>query len=250
MLKNENLKKIALNLVLKNENTTPFDCLRKNIDIFLEDKDITISKLADEADLSVETLKTLLYGNVKSCKLSTAVALANALGVTVDELAGNMDKDTSKSLRTYETLPERSKMLVDWFINHQKFINEQHPNKKVVSVINPVCSENGNLKLTHDYGTYDISDIGDELYYKIYCGVKIPCNHYMPYYVKDDILLIANDREAKGTEKTVIIVDGNIVITDRRIENGRVKYYGARDGFFRSMESPKVQILGYVVKVV
>lgn len=250
MFKKEVLKNIALNLVLKKENQTYSDCLRENLDLFLEHKDITIAKLSEAADISMDTLKTILYGKGKTCTVSTAAALANVLGVTVDELIGNMNKGTSKSLRTYESLPDRSRMLVDWFIKYQKFIQTEHPDKKMITIINPECSDNGNLKLTHEYEPYDISNIGAEYEYKVFCGIKIPCNHYVPYYMKGDILLVANDRDAKPNEKSVVIVDGNILIISRKIENGEVKYYGARDGFLRPIESSKVQVLGYVVKVV
>lgn len=250
MFKNEILKTLALNLVSKKENETHFDCLRKNIFMYLDHKDITIYKLAEAANISVDTLKTLLYGSVKDCKLSTVIGLAKALNITVDELVGNMEKKTSESLRTYSNLPHRSQKLIQWFIEHEKFIHNEHPEKKIISVIHPTCSNNGNLKLNHDYEMYDISDIGSEYHYKIYVGVVIPCHHYMPHFLKGDLLLIANDREAKSNEQTVVIADGNVYITKRVIEDGQVKYYGTRDGYFRHLESQKIQVLGYVAKII
>lgn len=52
--------------------------LRKNIDLYASQKDITIRAIAEEADISLNTLNSILYGNVKDCKLSTIISLARA----------------------------------------------------------------------------------------------------------------------------------------------------------------------------
>lgn len=250
MLKKELLRNLSLNLVKKQPNETYVDCIRKNLDIYIQQRGVTISKLAEEADISMETLKTILYGKAKSCNVSTAAALANALGITIDELVGNMEKQTSLSLRTYQLLPDSSKKLIDWYIYHQHFIQTEHPAKRSVSIMLPLCSHTGNLKMTNEYETYDISHLDEEYYYRVFCGVKIPCHHYIPHFLKGDILLIANDRMAKNNEYTVIIVDGNVAVTYRKIEKGNVAYYGIRDNQFRSHDNPKIEILGYVAKVI
>jgi len=102
----------------------------------------------------------------------------------------------------------------------------------------------------NDYEILDISHLGDELIYKIFVGIKIPCLHYLPHYTEGDILLIANDRDAMKGENTVIMFNDNIVITNRIVENGVAKYYGLRDGKPRPIDPEHVQILGYVAKII
>ena len=72
----------------------------------------------------------------------------------------------------------------------------------------------------------------------------------MPHFTPNDILLIANDRNSIKGENTVIIVDDNIVITKRIIENGCVNYYGIRDNMLHATDLDSVQVVGYITKVI
>ena len=229
------------------------DILRKNIDFLMEKHDYTIKELADKADISFDSLKTFLYDkNAKDCKLSTAIKLAKVFNVTIVELAdtGTIDEQTLHLMQIYRELPSSSKAFVDWIVDYQKFVHEQHTDKRIINIMHPICVSNGNLKKTNDYEPLDISEIGSELLHRVFMGVKIPCGHYLPHYLKGDILLIANDREAIQGENTVIIINGNLVITRRVIENGQVKYYGVRDGVFRSKHADNVYVLGYIAHVI
>ena len=58
---------------------------RSNLDKFLQEREITYSNLAEEAGISFSTLKTLMASSGKDCNLSTAIKLAKALGITIDE---------------------------------------------------------------------------------------------------------------------------------------------------------------------
>jgi len=229
------------------------EILRKNVDSLMEKYDYTIKELAEKADISFDSLKTFLYDkNAKDCKLSTAIKLAKVFNVTIVELAGTgtIDDQTLHLMKVYRELPASSKAFVDWIVNYQKFTHEQHPHKRIINIMSPLCVSNGNLKKTNDYEPLDISEVGTELLHKVFMGIKIPCEHYLPHYLKGDILLIANDREAIQGENTVIIVNGNLVITRRVIENGQVKYYGVRDGVFRSKHADNIYVLGYIAHVI
>ena len=114
----------------------------------------------------------------------------------------------------------------------------------------PLCAGNGNMKLTNDYELMDITHLGDDLVYKIFLGIKIPCLHYLPHYTEGDVLLIANDRDAMKGENTVIMFHDNLVITNRIVENGVEHYYGLRDGKLRPTDSSHIQIIGYVAKII
>ena len=114
----------------------------------------------------------------------------------------------------------------------------------------PMCANSGNLKITNDYEVMDISHLDDELTYKIFLGIKIPCLHYLPHYTEGDVLLIANDRDAMKGENTIVEINGNLIITNRLVENGVVNYYGLRDKKFRGTASDSVDVLGYVAKVI
>ncbi|MBO5352607.1 MAG: helix-turn-helix transcriptional regulator [Lachnospiraceae bacterium] len=249
-MKNQNPKKSSEKLVEK--STRYIDVFRRNIDKLMEENDYTIKETAEIADISYDTLKTFLYDKeAKDCRLSTAVKLARAFHISIDELvgAGTIDDHSLNNMQIYRSLPKGSRSLIDWHLHNQKFIHEKHKNKKIVNIMLPVCANSGNLKITSDYEPLHIEHMDDELFHKVFIGIQIPCLHYLPHYTQGDILLLANDRDAMRGENTVVVVNDNLAITNRVIENGIVKYYGIRDGKFRIAEPDNVEVLGYVAKI-
>lgn len=250
-MKNQNLTTFEKNMVEK--STKYIDTFRKNIDMLMLEHDYTIKETAEIADISYDTLKTFLYDKeAKDCRLSTAVKLARAFHLSIDELvgAGTIKPAALEAMKAYRSLPEGSKHFIDWHIQNQKFIHEKHGSQKIINIMLPLCACNGNMKQTNDYEVMDISHLDGDLAYKIFLGIKIPCLHYLPYYTEGDVLLIANDRDAMKGENTVITFNDNIVITNRVIENGEVHYYGLRDGKLRPTNPEQLQVIGYVAKII
>lgn len=58
----------------------------------------------------------------------------------------------------------------------------------------------------------DISFVPEHLLYKIFMGVRIPCEHYMPTLGEGDILFLANDRNPVQNETIVVVNKGYIRI--------------------------------------
>ena len=226
---------------------------RHNIDREMEQRGWTIRETAEKSDMTFETLKNFLYDkDAKDCRLSTVIKFARAFDMSLDELVGmgTYSDDTLECISLYRKLPASSRSLVKWHLKDQSFNHTKHQGHRIISIMNPICSNNGNLKKTNDYDRLDIGELDKELMHKVFFGIRIPCDHYLPHYMKDDILLLANDRDAFKSENTVIIVNGNIVITKRVVENGVSKYYGIRDGLFRISEPDHVQVIGYIAKVI
>ena len=63
-MKDEKLRLLSLKLVSDNENY--MSAFRKNIDMYIGEKDITLRDISESADLSFDTLKTFVYGNGSS----------------------------------------------------------------------------------------------------------------------------------------------------------------------------------------
>lgn len=250
ILKRKNLKDFRINFTVNCENYMA--AFRKNIFAYVEDKEITLNQIAEAADIPYSTLKTFLYSDSKDCNLSTAVKLARAFGVSVDRLigAGTICQEVFDLEQAYFNLPKSSKSLIKWHINHEKAIHEQYMDSQVVSIMTPLCNGNGNMKPTSDYEVFDISNMGEELTHKLFFGIKIPCEHYLPHYTEGDVLLIANDRNAMKGEHSVIMVNDNILVTKRAIEEGVVKYYGLMDNRYRLIEHDGIQVVGYVAKTI
>lgn len=254
MLEKKSLRKLSKNLISNPDDY--MSSFRKNMFMYIDQKDISLAEIADAADISVSTLRSLVYGDAKDCHVSTIVALAKALNVSCDELlgAGTISPQTCESLQMVRQLPESFTHFVRWAI-HYHF--EKHMAGEVTSrsieVMSPICSDNGNLKTTNDFDIVDISDVSKEILPKVFMGVRIPCQHYVPDYFPGDILLIANDRSSKRREHVLVTVGEYMWIVDRReeFENGKKvdNFYSVRDS--RKRKSDEVGIvIGYVAGVI
>ena len=247
MLKKEKLKKISKNLSADRENF--MQAFHKNLFMYVDEKDITIKDISEAADVPFSTLNSFLYGNSKDMKLSTAVKLAHALDVSIDELVGaeTINEITRESISICRNLPENAVYLIRWYIRYIDSLNKRNePHRRYVSVMELECNHNGNLKMTTNYRHIDITDIGEEYRSKVFFGITMPCDNYMPIYSPYDILLIANDREPHINENSLLRIDGQLRIAKRKVENGSAKYYSIRDGKFRIDEKDVDEVIGYV----
>ena len=246
-MQNEKLKKMSLNLCAdKHDYMKSF---RKNVDMYISEKDITLREVAEIADMPFDTLKNFLYKDSVDCKLSTAVKLARAFNVSIDELIGaeTINEISRESIAMCRNLPDNALYLVRWYIRYIDSLNKKNePHRRYVSVMELECNANGNLKITTNYKHIDITDIDKEKRCKIFFGVTMPCDHYMPHYSPYDILLIANDRNPQCNENSLLRIDGFLHIAKRKIENGVAKYYSLRDGKFRINEDDVDEVVGYI----
>lgn len=64
------------------------DYFRKHIKEELKKNNLTLSKLSKEADLSEDTLRSLIYGKSTDVKLSTLSKIADVLNCSIDSLIG------------------------------------------------------------------------------------------------------------------------------------------------------------------
>lgn len=249
-MEREKLKKLSLKLTANRENY--MDSFRKNVDMYIREKDITIREVAETADIPFSTLNTFLYGDAKDCKLSTAVALARAFGVSIDELIGaeTISSLTRESIAIARNLPDNANYLIRWFIRHQDSLASEHRGKRIISVMKPICLMNGNLHPVNEFTPLDITHLGDNIRPKVFIGFQLPCEHYMPHYSPYDILLVANDRQPNLIENSVVINGGNLFIAKRKVENGIAKYYSIRDNKFRCNESDIDEVIGYIAGII
>lgn len=253
-MKNKNLKKLSLNLVSENENF--MDNLRHNLDMYVSQPDITIKDISESADIPFETLKGLIYGKRNDCNLSTAVKLAKAFGVSIDELTGanTLDPITKESVALCRNLPENSLYLVRWFVRRQAELYKENNTKgeKIISVVNPKCAH-GHLEMSNDIAPLCIDHLSDNVKAKVFIGLKLACDHYMPYYSPYDILLIAADRDAKEDEHCAIVYYNKIFITKKHLRqvNGECwyEYIGLNDKTFHVRENEIDIKIGYIVDV-
>lgn len=255
MLNAAELRSLSKNLI-----TDPDDYMssfRKNLFMYVDQKDISLAEIADDADISLSTLRSFLYGDSKDCHVSTVVKLARALNISCDELlgAGTISEQTCESLQLMRQLPESFTHFVRWATHyHYDKLTSGQVTQKAIEVMLPVCQEAGNLKMTNYFEVMDIGNLGDELRPKVFMGVKIPCTHFVPNYYPGDILLIANDRSNRRSENVLVSVGSYMWIVNRReeIENGHKveNYYSLRDNRKKKKGEETGIVIGYIADVI
>ncbi|MBP9996862.1 MAG: helix-turn-helix transcriptional regulator [Lachnospiraceae bacterium] len=255
MLEKKALRALSRNLKAEPDNY--MNCFRRNISMYIEQKEITLQEVAELADISLSTLKSFLYSDTKDCNLSMAVKLARVFKVSVDELVGcgTLSPQTCESLQTVRLLPESFTHFVRWSIHyHYSLLTSKKVTDKAIEVMNAVVGECGNLKMTNRMSVIDISELNDDIRPKVFMGIRIPSDMYAPEYFEGNILLLANDRVAMPSERVVVSGGGSMWILDCRDEkdaDGKKirNYYSIRDGKKRADEHTIESILGYIVKV-
>lgn len=246
----ELLKKLSLNLKSDKENW--MECFRGNVQMYVDEKDIRMSDIANKADLSVKTLDNFLHQKTKDCNLSTAVHICWALETSLDELVGaeTIKPEARMAMALYRNLPEHDQYLVRWFVNYLMSLNAEEENKSIYRSVMDIECINGNLKLNSVYHRANISEVPSEMRTKIFFGIKMPCDHYMPVYSPYETLLIANDRMPMHNEHCLIRVKKNVYIAKVRIENNEMKFYSIRDGKFRLNRDEIDEVVGYIATTI
>lgn len=254
MVKKSELRAMSKNLIAEPDNY--IHSFRKNLDMYIERKEITLAEVAEEADIPLATLKSFLYGNSKDCHLSTAVKLARVFSVSVDELVGcgTISPQTCESLQIVRTLPESFTHFVRWAIHyHYDMIHSYKVPMKSVEIMQAEVNEHGNMIMTNNMEIMDISFVDSELLPKIFIGIRIPSDLFEPLYFEGDILLIANDRNPRMSEHCIVGTPNAMWIVKRKEEmiDGKkcVNYYSIRDGKIRAPEIDARYVLGYVTYV-
>lgn len=227
---------------------------RQNIDYMMELHDMTLKELAEKADIPYGTLNTFLYDKeAKDCKLSTAIKISKVFGISVDELvgAGTIEPKSKESLAMARSMPDHVMYLIRSFIRHQyKMFSNLDPSSVHIPVLLPECV-NTRLRTTNVTKVMRIDHLSDSIKSKVVMGLQIPCEHYEPHYMPNDILLLAADRDGLNNEKCVIVYKGNYFIAIKKISivsgEKKVKYVSVLDGKNEVSRGEIEDKLGYVV---
>lgn len=256
MLDKKSLRQLSSKLSVRPDDyMTSF---RRNLSVYIDQKEITLQEVAELADISLSTLKSFLYGDSKDCSLSLAVKLARVFDISIDELigAGTLMPQTCDSLQTLRQMPESFTHFLRWEIHfHHNMLVTKRVEDKLIDVMIAKVNESGNMVNTNNMDVYDVSSLSDSLKPKVFMGIKIPNNMYNPEYYQGDILLLANDRSPFNGERVVICYGENMWILEcRQVTDSYGKtimnYYSIRDGKLRATNEQVQFIMGYIAKVV
>lgn len=222
---------------------------RNNIFMQMKCQNITLQGLADQADIPVSTLKSLLYGYAGDCHISTAIRISKVLNISVDELIGasTIAEPTCESLEILRSLPESFTHFVRWIIRFHRDMTYAHPEiKKAVEVMHLKCTDAGNLMVTSNLEFSDISHFAPDLRAKVFMGIIMPAVFYEPFYFQGDTIYIANDRAPREGEHVVVSIAGNIWILQAKRNHATTDYYSLRDARLFATADQVQSVIGYV----
>lgn len=239
---------------LKKSKTNYMSTIRNKVYDYMRTNSISIPSMAERCGIPLPTLNTFLYGQTISCKLENAIAIAKEMGISIDELAeaGTLPEITMQNIQTCRKLPQNSLYLVRWFINHQRtlYLQDEAVGKKIISVMQPITTNDGILKPTNNFRQIDISSQHEDTQAKVFIGLQLNCDFFMPIYSPYDVLLIANDRNPFPREHVVLLCKDCLFLAHQKIEQGKINYYGIRDGKFKCDSSMVDEFIGYVTGVI
>lgn len=249
-MENQNKENILLKLVSNEEDW--MDALRQNIGILRTFYGWSVRVLADKANISENTIQNILKNKTKDCEQSLTIKLAKTFNISVDELigAGTVKQTGKESMAIYRSLPESDQYLARWFVNYLMNLNCEEENKSLYRSVMDIECFNGNLKLNSIYHRADISEVPAEIRTKIFFGIKMPCDHYMPVYSPYETLLIANDRLPMHNENCLIRVKKNVYIAKVKMEGTEMKFHSIRDGKFRLNRDEISEVVGYIAATI
>lgn len=251
MTQDEKSDKFAPDLVTN--DTDYMYAFRHNVLQYMADTDITLHDLAELSNLSIDTLKSFLYKTPKDCKLSTAVALAKAMKVSIDRLigAGTMKPITLECLEIVDKLPKNEYDFLIWYIRHlgQLYLGDKPQIPGLISIMTPKCA-NGALVWNNEWDHENIETLDTDIRIKCFMGLRVPCVHYMPVYNNGDILLIAQDRHPANGEHCVIDVQNNLYIARCVRVGGEYHFHSIVSDGFRACFADINRLVGYVAHVI
>lgn len=175
------------------------DFFRENLRKQLQDKKITLRALSERADLSEDTLRSVVYGKSQDIKLSTVIKIADVIDCTLDDIVGRhyYSEAEKKIHQRIHRFPENSVRAVQYFSEFEEDMLLEHSakGKIVIPVLCPVSSmRDGMYGGGYTTETLDISEYPAALQNDADFGLKITFAGYEPLYFLNDILICSCKR--------------------------------------------------------
>ena len=168
-----------------------------------------------------------MNGKGKDCNWSTVIKLSKALGISVDELVGanTLDEDTRRAIAKLRIMPPHFQNLAKSYVRHIYKLFEKTIAPEPRLILQPEF-KNGHLQFTNVTEIVDIGHLDKNIIQSVAQGIKIPCDHYEPYFLQDETVLLGIDRSGMNNELCVISHGGQYFIVKKKMyfDNGIKKW--------------------------
>lgn len=191
----------------------------------LREKKLTLNALSAKADLSEDTLRSIIYGKSQDIKLSTIIKIADVFQCSIDDLIGRQfyTKEERTIITQMRHLSERSKQSVQFILDFEEktSLSSSSNGKDIIKVFLPT----GNMKDGMFYDSsatenLDISEYPNALKENIAFALKIVSNHFEPIYYPNDILLFSRKHLPEYGDITFYIDNDQKIYIRKYTERG------------------------------
>lgn len=172
---------------------------RENLRKLLQEKKITLNALSLQADLSEDTLRSVVYGKSHDIKLSTVIKIANVLDCPIDDLVGRQYySEEEKEIHARMHRFSESSLRAMWYFSKLEediMLKHSEEGKDLIPVLCPLGNmKDGMYGGSHTVEMLDISEYPEVLREDADFGLKILSNHFEPMYFLNDILICSCKR--------------------------------------------------------
>lgn len=227
---------------------------RNKLRAHLQEKRITLSALAVMADLSEDTLRSVIYGRSQDIRLSTIVKIADVLNCTVDELIDRnfYPKEIQDITNRLCRLPPRSIKSIHFMLDLEEHLvlkNSRLGTMKI-PVILPIGNEkDGMFYDTCQFEYLDISEIPQTIQNTIDIGLKITTGNFAPVYFPKDILLLSAKRVPVPHDIVLYCDPDGRLFLRKKTETGLMPVNGIGK-YIPVFEASHYHVLGIVIRTV
>lgn len=172
---------------------------RKNLRLKLKEQKLTLNALSFHADLSEDTLRSLIYGKSQDVKISTITKIADVFGCSIDALLERpvYTAEEENMIRQLRNLSDRSIKTIQALIRLETMTSLQPSNagKNIIPVFLPTGNmKDGQYYDNTSFETLDITEYPLSLKNATAFGIKILSANFEPLYYMNDILLLSQNR--------------------------------------------------------
>ncbi len=220
----------------------------------LRERKITLSSLSIMADLSEDTLRSIIYGRSQDIRLSTITKIADVLNCTIDELIDRnfYPKEIQDIINRLCRLPPRSIKSIRLMLEleeHLVFKNSQLGTMRIPIILPTGNERDGMFYDNCSFEYLDISEYPQTIQNAIDIGVKITTANFTPVYFPNDILLLATKRMPVRHDIALYCDQTGRLFIRKNTETGLVPVNGIGE-FIPSSEAVYYTVLGIVIRTV
>lgn len=169
----------------------------------LDETDMSFAKLAEKAEIPLETVRNIYYGRVKDPKVSTVLALAKALDVSVNYLFGGITENEIELVTNFRKCGSHGKSVLLLLAKYEADLSqhEKKTDKHRIPCIVPIGEVYDGLPF-HCGETVDLY-VSEP---RAFLAFELNTNNFSPVYCKGDKVLL-EDRFPRSGERALFTKD-------------------------------------------